>query len=264
MQKLRTGFFQLDKALGGLTKGSLTLLTARPGMGASEFALNILENLCIQEKKACLAFDLNLGIGFFQRLLCANAYVHFLNPFSVALSEEENERLRKSEQAFKNAKLHIEGGCYITPQEIRDKCALFLRLLGSLDFVLIDDLAGLREDDSLSKPTKTGYARILLSLQEIARDFNLSVLVVAYTKLNHKEGIQKKPVHLRALGVDFKNADVILFLQRLDCLATAKDLESGKITNGASELFVVKPEKRKTDAIPLHFFFSYGKFLEKQ
>ena len=46
---VRTGFFDLDRMTAGLQPGDLIILAARPSMGKTAFALNIAENVAVQE-----------------------------------------------------------------------------------------------------------------------------------------------------------------------------------------------------------------------
>jgi hypothetical protein len=46
---VRTGFYDLDRMTAGLQKGDLIVLAARPSMGKTAFALNIAENVAVNE-----------------------------------------------------------------------------------------------------------------------------------------------------------------------------------------------------------------------
>jgi replicative DNA helicase len=46
---IRTGFYDLDRMTAGLQAGDLIVLAARPSMGKTAFALNIAENVAVQE-----------------------------------------------------------------------------------------------------------------------------------------------------------------------------------------------------------------------
>ncbi|MCZ6836124.1 MAG: replicative DNA helicase, partial [Planctomycetota bacterium] len=55
MTGMPTGFIELDEIMGGLQKGEMIILAARPSMGKTALALNIAENLSLREK----------GVGIF-------------------------------------------------------------------------------------------------------------------------------------------------------------------------------------------------------
>ena len=49
MTGVRTGFYDLDRQTAGLQAGDLIVLAARPSMGKTAFAVNIAENVALNE-----------------------------------------------------------------------------------------------------------------------------------------------------------------------------------------------------------------------
>jgi hypothetical protein len=58
---VRTGFFDLDRMTAGLQPGDLIVLAARPSMGKTAFALNIAENVAVQEGLPVVVFSMEMG-----------------------------------------------------------------------------------------------------------------------------------------------------------------------------------------------------------
>jgi replicative DNA helicase len=58
---VRTGFYDLDQMTAGLQKGDLIVLAARPSMGKTAFALNIGENVAVNEGLPVLVFSMEMG-----------------------------------------------------------------------------------------------------------------------------------------------------------------------------------------------------------
>jgi replicative DNA helicase len=58
---VRTGFYDLDRMTAGLQKGDLIVLAARPSMGKTAFALNIAENVAVNEGLPVLVFSMEMG-----------------------------------------------------------------------------------------------------------------------------------------------------------------------------------------------------------
>ena len=58
---LSTGFSQLDKVILGLNKSDLILLAARPAMGKTAFALNIVTDVAIRSNKSVAFFSLEMS-----------------------------------------------------------------------------------------------------------------------------------------------------------------------------------------------------------
>ena len=69
---VQTGFFRLDKLTNGLQKSDLIVLAARPGMGKTSLAMNIVEHAAVYDGKVCAVFSLEMPTEQIkQRLLCA-------------------------------------------------------------------------------------------------------------------------------------------------------------------------------------------------
>jgi replicative DNA helicase len=58
---VRTGFIDMDKMTAGLQKGDLIILAARPSMGKTAFALNIGENVAVNEGLPVAVFSMEMG-----------------------------------------------------------------------------------------------------------------------------------------------------------------------------------------------------------
>ena len=73
---LETGFKHLDRITNGLQKSDLIVLAARPGMGKTSLAMNVVENVCLNKGKTAAVFSLEMPrVQLVQRLLCAHAGV---------------------------------------------------------------------------------------------------------------------------------------------------------------------------------------------
>lgn len=57
----KTGFYDLDRMTSGLQPGDLIILAARPSMGKTSFAVNIAENVAIQEGLPVAVFSMEMG-----------------------------------------------------------------------------------------------------------------------------------------------------------------------------------------------------------
>ena len=60
-KKVFSGYHGLDEMLGGFKPSELIILAARPSMGKTAFALNILKNMAVDQKKSVALFSLEMG-----------------------------------------------------------------------------------------------------------------------------------------------------------------------------------------------------------
>ena len=119
---LTTSFPKLDEMLGGLQKGDMIVLAARPSMGKSALALNIAEHI---------AADDHLGVAFFslemsrqqlaQRILCSYGKIDSQKLRQGNLSEEEFRYLAQAAQELEPAPLFIDDFPALTVLQLRAK-----------------------------------------------------------------------------------------------------------------------------------------------
>ena len=70
-QKVNSKFTALDDVLGGFQPGQLIILAARPSMGKTSFALNVMINAAVHFKKTVAMFSLEMATEqLVDRILC--------------------------------------------------------------------------------------------------------------------------------------------------------------------------------------------------
>src|SRR5207248_891429 len=57
---LETGFFDLDDMLNGLQNGEMVIVAARPSMGKTALAMNLIEGMAAERNTACAVFSLEM------------------------------------------------------------------------------------------------------------------------------------------------------------------------------------------------------------
>src|SRR5205814_3722938 len=73
---LMTGFFELDDMMNGLQNGELIIVAARPSMGKTAFAMNIVEHVAANTLLPCAVFSLEMSKQqLAQRLLCSRGAI---------------------------------------------------------------------------------------------------------------------------------------------------------------------------------------------
>ena len=68
---LETGFFELDDMLNGLQNGEMIIVAARPSMGKTALAMNMIEHVAADTRLPCAVFSLEMSKQqLAQRMLC--------------------------------------------------------------------------------------------------------------------------------------------------------------------------------------------------
>lgn len=212
---ISTGFRTLDKLTAGFHKSDLVIIAARPAMGKTAFALNIINHSCIVQKKPTLLFSLEMSKEqLIQRLICGMSFVDAsLVRNGARLSEEEQDRIIASSHSIAESPLFIDESSSISVSEIRAKAKKIQREHG-LEMIVIDYLQLMKGNNSQSRERE--IAEISRALKAIAKDLN--VPVVALSQLNRalETRVEKRPQlsDLRESGAIEQDADLILFLYR--------------------------------------------------
>ncbi len=69
---METGFFELDDMINGLQNGEMIIIAARPSMGKTALAMNIIEHIAADQRMPCAVFSLEMSKQqLAQRMLCS-------------------------------------------------------------------------------------------------------------------------------------------------------------------------------------------------
>ncbi|MDE7301441.1 MAG: replicative DNA helicase, partial [Clostridia bacterium] len=137
-----TGFIKLDKLTNGLQKSDLIVIAARPGMGKTSLAMNIVENAALNNDKVCAVFSLEMPeVQIVQRLLCGFAGVSMADALAGGgkLTPNDWKKLTKASEKMRKSRIYIDDSSRVTPAEILSKCRrIKSKNTGQLDLIMID------------------------------------------------------------------------------------------------------------------------------
>ena len=143
-----TGITELDNTITGLNRSDLILLAARPGMGKTSFALNIMRHAAVVAKKRVAFFSLEMSKEqLASRLLSTESMVSSIKLRTGKLDEGEWMRLIEGGDILSKTQMYFDDTSQITVPEMKAK----LRRLKDVDLVIIDYLqlmSGSRRTDN--------------------------------------------------------------------------------------------------------------------
>lgn len=94
---------------GGLQKSTLIILAARPGMGKSALATNILSNVALKEKKPVLMFNLEMSKAeISKRIIASESLVTNDKINKGMLSTDDWQKIAVAVGNLSEAKLYID------------------------------------------------------------------------------------------------------------------------------------------------------------
>jgi len=256
---IASGFTLLDEMLTGFHAAELIIIAARPGMGKTAFALNIMANIAKHEKKAALFFSLEMPayqLGL--RLLCVESNVDSQRVRTGHINNEEKKRIYRARERFNNSHIYIDDTASVNIMEIRAK-ARRLAQKEELGMVIVDYLqlvtAVSRGDRHLQ------VAEISRFLKQLARELNIPVIALSQLNRAVENRADQIPTlsDLRESGSIEQDADVVMFIYREE--KVKKDSEK----KGIADIIVAKQRSGPVGEIPLKFWQQFTKFgnLEK-
>ncbi len=249
---LQTGFLDLDEKQG-FRAGDLVVLAARPGMGKTAMALNLLERVALKEKKAVLMFSLEMPCDqLVLRLLSTHARIPHEHLRRGRLTPEDRRRLTISGSALRGARVHIDESSQPTLAEVRAK-ARRLKRDGALDLIIVDYLQLLQVK---AESRQTEIALISRTLKSVARDLKVPLLALAQLNRKAEDRTDHRPMlsDLRESGAIEQDADLVLLLMREEMYGETDE------NRDKAQIFVAKNRHGPTGEFNLRFDKRYMRF----
>jgi len=181
LRGLGTGFTDLDDLLAGLQKSNLVVLAARPSMGKTTFALDIVRHVVTQLKQAVGFFSLEMSRDeLVDRLLSSQAQLDLWKLRTGRLAEREGdndfERLNEAMAQLSEAPLFIDDSAGVNVMELRTK-ARRLHSEHKLGLVVVDYLQLMEGRQTENRVQEV--SEISRALKGIARELNVPVLALS-------------------------------------------------------------------------------------
>ena len=216
MRGVPTGYKDLDDTLAGLQKSNLIILAARPGMGKTSLALNIAQNVGVEDKRPVGFFSLEMSREeLVDRLLVTQADIDAWKLKTGKLSEDDFTKLSNAMGKLAEAPIYIDDTPALSILEMRTK-ARRLQVENGVDLIVVDYLQLARGRTSENRVQEV--SEISQGLKNLARE--LKVPVLALSQLNRsveQRGIKRPQLaDLRESGSIEQDADVVMFLWRED------------------------------------------------
>ncbi len=271
-----SGFHALDRKTAGWQPSDLIIVAARPGMGKTAFALNMLINAAKDTRGATPGVIFSLEMSKEQlatRLWCAEAQVPMNQVRTGDLQGPEWDRLFKGVVALRDLPIFIDDTPAVAVTEVMRKCRQ-LKHEHDIGFIVVDYLQ-LMSSGLTGKTVnrEQQISDISRSLKALAKE--LGVPVVALSQLNRgvESRSDKRPLlsDLRESGAIEQDADIIVFLYRESYYAEMKGESDGDDAGSygrpraasdtsQTEVIVAKHRSGSTGKIELTFHGPYTLF----
>jgi replicative DNA helicase len=258
LRGLKTGFYGLDKLTNGLQKSDLILLAARPSVGKTSFAMNIVNHAALYEKKHVAVFSLEMPKEqLAQRSLCSTAFVSMEKALKGDLNAKEWEALWEANKKLSAGNIYLDDSSLNTPVNILSKCRRLKREKG-LDLVMIDYLQLMSSNNKNKENRQQEVSEMSRMLKVAARELNVPIILLS--QLSRAVETRKgRPVlsDLRESGAIEQDADIVMFLHRNDPISEEEIMHSSLI-----DLIIAKHRNGALGTIKLKFINEHTTFVD--
>ena len=255
---LTTGFRDLNKKINGLQRSDLLLIAARPAMGKTAFALNLVQNAALKGDASVAVFSLEMSKEqLVQRMIASQSTVELKKIKTGTLADNDWPRITDGMAILSGAKIHIDDTPGIKISELRSKCRK-LKIEKGLDLVLIDYLQ-LMEGEGQNESRQQEIAKISRSLKILAKELDCPVVALSQLSRAPEQWADHRPMlsDLRESGSIEQDADIVMFLYRDEYYNP--DTEKKNI----GEVIVAKNRHGETGTVELVWFGGIQKFADK-
>ena len=253
---LSTGLKDLDRAISGLNKSDLILLAARPGMGKTSMALNILLDAGKKSGKKVAFFSLEMSREQLAlRLIASECFIDNKKLVTGKLTEEDWESVAAAADSLSRSTILIDDDSTVTVADINAKC----RRVEDLGLVVIDYLQLMQ---SAGGKSRSGDNRqqivsdISRSLKIMAKELNVPVLCLSQLSRGPESRSDKRPMlsDLRESGAIEQDADIVMFLYRDDYYNDSDE------NHNLAECIIAKNRHGETRTVELQWLPEYTTF----
>ncbi|MCK4375370.1 MAG: replicative DNA helicase, partial [Candidatus Brocadiae bacterium] len=253
---LASGYYDLDDMTGGFQPGEFVVVAARPSIGKTSLALNILHHVCTVQRHPAALYTLEMPAEqIVSNCICIHNRLDTHDFRRGTLHQKDWEGLEAALDDLAGLPLIIDDSPTLRVLDLRARAR---RVMHHHDVKLIVvDYLQLLTSNRTRDNRATEVAEISQGLKALARELNIPLIAVAQLS-RRVEQEQRRPrlSDLRESGAIEQDADVVLLLHRPREPADEADGPSG----AEAELIVAKQRNGPTGTVHLVFQKRYLRF----
>jgi len=254
---ITTGFDDLDARTGGLQRSDLVIVAARPSMGKTTFAMNLVENALLGTEKPILVFSLEMPADqLISRMLSSLGRIDQTRVRNGQLQEDDWPKLTTAVNMLKNKPLYIDDQPGISPNEMRARARRIVREHGEIGMIMVDYLQLMSMKNGKSEGRTQEISEISRSLKALAKEMECPVVALSQLNRSLEQRPNKRPVNsdLRESGAIEQDADVIMFIYRDEVY------NEDSPDKGVAEIIIGKQRNGPIGTTRLAFIGKYTRF----
>jgi len=274
MTGLKVGFWDLDRLTTGFYPGDFVIIGARPSMGKTSLALdmvvNVAQKLVREEKEGAIAvFSLEMGaIQLVRRMasMLSGVSANVLRQ-DKPVTDRQYKQLADACDEIYGLPIYIDDASDVTPLEMRGKCRR-LKAEHGLAMVVVDYLQLMRGSRRTENRVQE-ISEIARACKSMAKELGVPVIALSQLSRAVESRDDKRPQlsDIRESGSIEAEADLVMLLYR-ESYYKAKEEHRPEIQNydevQTAEIIVAKHRNGPTGKVILGFQPAFARFRNPQ
>lgn len=253
-----TGYTDLDRIILGAEPQDLIIVGARPSMGKTTFAMNVVENMALDAGKNCMVFSLEMpGDALYQRSLSSVGGVDFEDLRKGSLKIGDVEKVGIANEKLAAANIFVDDTPSLTLAQLSSR-AHAQNEKTPLSLIMVDYLQLMKVSNHTLGNRNEGIGEISRGLKQLARDLNCPVIALSQLSRDLERRPNKRPINsdLRDSGSIEQDADIIIFLYRDEVY------DANTAMTGIAEIIIGKQRNGPLDTAFLSFAKGQSRFSD--
>lgn len=254
-QRVRTKYKLMDHKIGGFEPSQLVVIAARPSVGKTGFALNMLWNIAQQGYETSFFSIETTGKNVLQRLLATITGIELNRIKNVQdLTPDELTQLTNAIDQILKLGININDDSTTTPQDIR---AQAMKNADKTQVIFIDYLQLMSTDTNIDR--RVAVEKISRDLKIIANETGAIIVVLSQLNRGVESRQDKRPMlsDMKESGGIEADASMAMMLYREDYYEQEDD-DSGK---SIVECNIAKNKDGETGVIEFEFYKKTQRFF---
>ena len=248
-----TGIHDLDEMTGGLQRGDLVIVAARPSMGKTAFVTGVGLHAAISHQTPVALFSLEMSKQqVVQRMLCSEALVDLGRLLRGRLQDDDFGRLAQAAGHLNTAPVWIDDSGSVSVLEMRAKARRLKADQPDLGLVVVDYIQLMSGGNAENRQQEV--SAISRGLKALAKELDVPIIALSQLSRAPEQRSDHRPQlsDLRESGSIEQDADLVMFLYRPEYYHTPMEAQEKGI-QGKAELIISKQRNGPTGMVDLYF-----------
>jgi replicative DNA helicase len=245
----------------GLHGSEMIVIAARPSMGKTSLAMNIVEHVAIEEKLPVGVFSLEMSAeSLVLRMMCSLARVNLRTIRDGFMSEADFPKLLNAAGKLSTSKLYIDDTAGLSILQLRARARRLSQQHGIklfvIDYLQLLHSTGRRSQDNRQQE----IADISSGIKALAKELKVPVIVLSQLNRELERDKSRKPrlSDLRESGAIEQDADLVGLLYKPNA---GDDEDAPEEGDGVPvNLLIAKQRNGPTGDVNLTFLKPYTRF----